>query len=358
LTCIAKLKVAEESGIRRFLYPLSVRLKMKSALSAGIAVQDESGNPLPTEVFTAGSILLVTFALSLAPYEIRKLFVVVTEEAADIPDPIFSYSQPDGSLISRQERVTTTISNTLDLASVVYDSIEHLASPVVFKLNGKAADAQQCSLQTQQGALSVLALAKRLYVEDGCLATTALSLTACKSWINLTHEVYDAPEGSIISLHMPLVPGQTSEPPICDFGFGNGAYSKIDGDAVVVEAVRTDRSYCWQIARESEGIERVDYQGELTTRKTFAESLWFHWTVGNRSLAAAITKLPKGWEHLKMRLGRNGEIEIAVALGRSISKKGAELGVCLHYLNAVPPIAAATNPASILNPPSVSVKLV
>ena len=55
-----------------------------------------------------------------------------------------------------------------------------------------------------------------------------------------------------------------------------------------------------------------------------------------------------------MRLTRGGDVSVAFRLGDTITGP-AEFGVCYHFLNDVPAIAAATNPQSILLPPVVEV---
>ena len=47
-------------------------------------------------------------------------------------------------------------------------------------------------------------------------------------------------------------------------------------------------------------------------------------------------------------------MQIAFTLGDS-GDEHAEFGVCYHFLNDAPAIAAATNPQSILLPPTVGV---
>ena len=50
-------------------------------------------------------------------------------------------------------------------------------------------------------------------------------------------------------------------------------------------------------------------------------------------------------------MGTSGSVTNWEAIRRPV----AEFGVCYHFLNDIPAIAAATNPQSILLPPTVEV---
>jgi hypothetical protein len=354
MTTLAKLRVCEEHGIRRFLYPLAIELRDVDVDPATIAIRDSKKNLVPCEVFATRSKLIVSFAVSLDPFERKKMAVIVSDLKASIPDPIHCEYLADGTITNRQERFATSLSKCLDLTSVLYDDVEHLSAPVTFQLNGEQPDGGDFRVDSHKGALSFFASAKRRYVEADCIATTDVVLTACKSWLNVTHEVELPPVSSVITMTIPLARGAAGEMPVCDFGLGNGAYAKIDGDAVVLEAgsIGNKGSLQWQIGRDNEGVFRADYSGVLNTISEFSQSLWFHWTVGRRSLAVAITELPKSCINVEVRLSSDGKLQISALIGEKQAKTAA-LGACLHFLNDIPPIAAATNPASILCPPKV-----
>ncbi len=356
MTTVAKLIVTEDHGIRRFLYPLKFSLTLKSP-DLLVAVKDDAGNLLPSETIPTRNKLLVRFAISLAPYERRKLSIIVSEQAGQIPDPIHVEVPGDGSVICRQERIATTIAENLDLTSVRYDGVEHLAGPVTFTLNAEQASPELLRCKSIAGELAYFASGWRHYPANDRFGNTAIELTACKSWAHIVHTVDVPAAGSILSLDIPLAAPALDEIPTCDFGLGNGVYSKIDGDDVLFEAdFYGKKPYCcWQISRLIEGIQRVDYQGDATTIKTLSQQLYFHWTIAKRSLAVAITDLPSSTTHIQALLGRTGKIHLSVVLG-DIPIRKAKLGVVLHFLNDIPAIAAATNPASILCDPTVIVR--
>ena len=100
---------------------------------------------------------------------------------------------------------------------------------------------------------------------------------------------------------------------------------------------------------------RTDYEGK-STRKAFRAQQWFHLIDSDKSLAVAMTDVPPSCQEMGVSLNVTGDIAITFRLGAvTDSAEGAEFGVCYHFLNDIPAIAAATNPQSILLPPAVEV---
>ena len=357
MTVFARLIIAEDHGIRRFLYPLKIEIPFSKNDTLLVAVKDETGALLPSEAYYSRNKAIVHFAVSLEPYEKRKLTIFKSELKAPVPDPLQTECLDDGTIVSRQERITTTLLKNADLGSVVYDNCEHLAGPVTFTLNAEQPDDDLLRLKLSGRELSFRSSTKSYYSANDRFCQTDTRLTACKSWVEIDHTIEEPAGGSVISLDVPLSAPNVDEIPTCDFGLGNGIYSKIDGDAAMLEAdFYGKKPYCcWQVSRLTEGIQRVDYQGGETHAKSLFESLYFHWTLPGRSLAVVVTKLPQTVSHFQAILGRNGRIHISAVLGGAPLRR-ATFGVVLHFLNNVPAIAAATNPASIIAPPRIIVK--
>ena len=150
---------------------------------------------------------------------------------------------------------------------------------------------------------------------------------------------------------MPL--GITSPTITCDFGVGGYVFGKLDSKAteIVWQTEFGDAPYAkWTVATAG----RVDYVGEVESAEAFLPQRWFHLIDSDKALAVAITKLPDACQSMTVRLTHDGDVSIAFKLGDK-AKRVAEFGVCYHFLNDVPAIAAATNPQSILLPPTVEV---
>jgi hypothetical protein len=357
MTIFARLIIAEEDGVRRFLYPMNVEIPFRKNETLLVAVKDEEGNLLPSEAYYSRGKAKVYFAVSLQPYEKRKLTIFKSELKASVPDPIQCECPEDGSVICRQERIATTLLPNSDIGSVVYDGIEHLAAPITFTLNAEQPDEDVVRLKSSGRELTFQASAKRYYEANDRFCQTDIALTACKSWVEIQHMVEEPAAGSVISLDIPLAPPTDLETPVCDFGLGNGVYSKIDGDGVMLEAdFYGKKPYCcWQVSRLTEGIQRIDYQGDAVTIKMLAQRLYFHWILPQRSIAVVMTQLPPSISHFQAILGRSGRLHISVVLGEAPVRR-ATIGAVLHFLNDVPAAAAATNPASIVSPPKIIIK--
>ena len=145
----------------------------------------------------------------------------------------------------------------------------------------------------------------------------------------------------------------TSPTLTCDFGVGGYVFGKLDSTAteIVWRTKFSDAPYAkWTVATAG----RVDYVGEVDSAEAFLPQRWFHLIDSDKALAVAITELPKTCRKMTVRLTREGYVSVAFVLDEGTSCI-AEFGVCYHFLNDVPAIAAATNPQSILLPPVVEV---
>ena len=139
----------------------------------------------------------------------------------------------------------------------------------------------------------------------------------------------------------------------CDFGVGGYVFGKLDEKAseIVWHTEFGNAPHArWSVATAG----RMDYVGEVDTAEAFLPQRWFHLIDSDKALAVAITKVPDDCRDLTVRLTHEGEVSITFRLGETITAP-AEFGVCYHFLNDVPAIAAATNPQSILLPPIAEV---
>lgn len=359
---LARIIVKETAGIRRFLFPMMLGLDgpaynpAPESSVANVRVSELDGTLLPSESWPLSpgdehwrAPYSAYFALSLAPYEERELLLVETDEVPTIPDAMrLAYDQADG-LTTRQERVSFHIGSRSGLDSVVYDQVEHLAGPLVVSLDGKALSGAPMLRTPVSRNLGLVAEMEF----DNPAPSTGYRLTACKSWVTVMQMLRNLPGGQTIVFSLPLRVVDTI--PICDFGVGNGVYEKIAGDAVVWTTEFDEEPYArWRVGTINAGVEKIDYQGEYQSTEDFARRAWFHWSEKSKALAVAIHRfLPPRMSKLTVTLSRDGKIDIAFTLPADAS--GALVSVCYHFLNDIPPIAAATNPASILLPPMVTV---
>lgn len=377
---LARIRVHETAGIRRFLYPLTAAVyipleinpdvikaykdktykdKIYEELYGNVCLRDFNGQNIPCQFVDLTKMARLPetrldFALSLTSGETKELVVLREASSVAISDPLklaSSLHDGDEGLKNTQERFAITIAPEGNITEVVYDGIRHLRGPSQVQLNGKTAwFSSAVSLPNGNASLAAWLSAKSRY-DNGGFAQTQMELTACKSWAMVTHTLEQPKPGDEVVFTLPLA--ITSPTLTCDFGVGGYVFGKLDEKAteIVWHTEFGEAPYAkWTVATAG----RVDYVGEVATAEEFRSQRWFHLIDSDKALAVAITVLPDDCREMTVRLTRDGDVSVAFELGDTVTGH-AEFGVCYHFLNDVPAIAAATNPQSILLPPVVEV---
>lgn len=383
---LARIRVRETHGIRRFLYPLTAYVNLPQSVSIEmLSLATEQDMAVPLQVIRQhGEQCRVDFAVSMAPLqEDVELFLTEGGPQIDVPDPLHLIQQADGKLLSTQERFNITLGPMGGIEEVVYDGVKHLRMPLVgiesmtaverpdpddrnFKRGLILIDEAQKMpvevVQTQVGGgpLSAWYGTEGIYA-DGCAATVWSEITACKSWVNMTYRLERTGANETVLLYLPLGGSFEQEPPertTFDTGI-NGIYGQTNywGASLKWVAPSVEGGpICWEVKQDyvSQGdssAPRIDYVG-IVSEHEFPKQLWFHMADGKKAIAVAITKLPAHWSKLEISLRKTIRIRLLLA---EEADEPMEFGVCYHFLNDVPAIAAATNPQSILLPPVVEV---
>ena len=362
---VARIRVRETHGIRRFLYPLTAypdlpiilklgESKTNSEMYGGFALVTSTGQNVPRQMIGLPRTrpVRLDFALSLAPYETQDLTVMTGDPLNTVPDALRIAPTLDGGLKNTQERFAAVVNPEGGISEVVYDSVCHLRGPGQVRRNDEIAWHSSTGAMNQVNSYPLYAglRAKSRYA-DGTFAQTQSELTACKSWVTIAHTLEQPKPNDEIVFTLPLA--ITSPTLTCDFGVGGYVFGKLDGKAkeIVWRTEFGEAPYAkWTVATAG----RMDYVGEGNSAESFLSQRWFHLIDSDKALAVAITKLPDGCREMTVRLTYEGDVSIAFTLGDMVSGP-AEFGVCYHFLNDVPAIAAATNPQSILLPPVVEV---
>ena len=364
-----KIIVAERHGMRRYLYPVRVKLpSLYRRLVGNLAVAEVDGALVPAVVeATPNGALSCLFAVSLAPHETRELMLVRADpNDAPVPDSIEVVEDDDG-FTCRQERVEFGVESLAQLGSVVYDGQQHLSGPLSITLDGHVIEPLESGYRPSMspslsGGLGARFTHNGSYTGESSeqpTGRTEIELTACKSWVWVRHQLAGAQPGSLLRFTLPLT--VTSPVQTCDFGVGNGAYGKIEPDLIDEIALEIDMSagrpaqYTIQSHLAREDRARIDYSGEIKQAAHLASKLWLHWVEPTKSLAIAVTEHPKNCRSIVFRLSDRGVVAVEFEIGDYAPASGAMFEVCCHFLNNIPAIAAATNPASILQPPLASV---
>jgi hypothetical protein len=186
---------------------------------------------------------------------------------------------------------------------------------------------------------------------DGCGALTHLETTAYKSWVTLTHLLSRTQPEDELVFNLPMA--VSSSVVTCDFGVGGAIYGSLQPetcpDMVWNSEFLRSGGVRWSITSSG----RADYLGETKTAEEYLRQQWFHQVDGRKALAVAITQIPRCCREMKVTLRANGDVAVAFRIGEA-AEVPAAFGLCCHFLNNIPAIAAATNPQSILLPPVVS----
>ena len=350
---LARIRVREPAGIRRFLYPLTAYVVLPPDTHLQRLRLSDGENDLPSQVTHNGS-FRVDFAVSLDPYAERELVLSGGKSGAVLDDPLILKKRTgDRLLASQQQRFAVSLLNSGVFGQVVYDGVTHLRKPLEVIRNGVAPldhDTIYYHAVPDFSTLSAWAGVSSHYSDDVSCKTDT-EITACKSWASVTHKIKRVQPNDEIVFTLPLA--ITSPTLTCDFGVGGYVFGKLDSKAteIVWRTEFGDAPYAkWTVATAG----RVDYVGEVESAEAFLPQRWFHLIDSDKALAVAITKMPDACQSLTVRLTVEGDVSIAFTLGDTVTGH-VDFGVCYHFLNDVPAIAAATNPQSILLPPVVEV---
>ena len=353
---LARLRVRETAGIRRFLYPLTFpgyRLSRddykrfrEHRESLSLCRLDDV--PVPFDVIGTE----LCFGVSLAPHEEQELLLRLDGPRVMVEDAL-NITVNEDLVHSRQKRFAMTYTTDGTVQEVIYDGVSHLRSPTTITCNGTLApDFETTTINSKPLSFFVHTEASYGRFTTGTHdAFVTTKTTACKSWLEVYCGIDGANPDDEVVFTVPLA--ITSPTLTCDFGVGGYVFGKLDAKAteIVWHTEFGNTPYAkWTVATAG----RIDYCGEVKTEEEFKSQRWFHLIDSDKALAVAITLVPDGCQSMTVRLTHEGDVSIAFKLGGK-AETVAAFGVCYHFLNDVPAIAAATNPQSILLPPTVEV---
>ena len=355
---LARLRVRETHGIRRFLYPLTASFRLRGSLNLetyGLATAEGLAVPLQIERDPQDDdCCWLYFAVSLDPHAEIELLLIPDISSTRISDPLcLEKNSVTGMLSNEQQRFAIDVAYSGLIETVVYDEVTFMRTPLQITRNCKPPDENVVTYyyaSSEDSKINADLMRSGVYPDStGC--GTATTLTACKSWATVMHTLVAPKPNDEVVFTLPLA--ITSPTLTCDFGVGGYVFGKLDKVAreIVWRTEFGDTPYAkWTVATAG----RVDYMGEVATAGEFQSQRWFHLIDSDKALAVAITKLPDSCREMTVRMTREGDVNVTFTLGETVTGP-AEFGVCYHFLNDIPAIAAATNPQSILLPPTVEV---
>lgn len=356
-TPLARLRVRETHGIRRFLYPLSAQITLPEGTDANtLSLSTIEGQVVPTQATQYGpGRYRLDFALSLAPYQEQEIVLSLQSPQAKIEDPLAVTLSTDGvALRSRQAKFSLGLDAQGNLMDVVYDGVSHLRAPSAITRSGREMQTVSHAPRVGETLLAAWNTTQGHYDSNAGApdAETRTELTACKSWATVTHTLRVPRLGDRVVFTLPL--SALSPTLTCDFGVGGGIYGKLQARGADSVEWRTTFDEGGPVQWILATNDRVDYQEKCESAEAYQPQRWFHVLDSGKALAIAVTRVPAECREIAVRLTVAGDVSIAFTLGQTVAE-AVEFGVCYHFLNDVPALAAATNPQSILLPPLVEV---
>lgn len=353
---IARITVKETHGIRRFLYPLSARIRIpETHRDAELTLLRDGGQTVPLQLTPADpageGLFRLDFAVSMAPFETVDLFLCGGKSDLSCDDPLKIH---EGERIRiEQRRFTIEFDRLGGIHAVFYDNLRHLRAPGSLTRNGEKAVLLSSTAHAAGLPLAARCISHSRYT-GGCNAHTGMEVSAWKSWIMLRHRLEKPGDGDEVAFSLPLA--ARSKVLTCDFGVAGGIYGKLQEDEAADIAWRTDFSDDGSAQWSLSSAGRADYCGRTAKREDYLPQCWFHVIDGGKALATAITTIPDSCRTMTVSLNARGNADIAFQLAGTAAAP-VEFGICYHFLNDVPALSAATNPQSILQPPTVQTEI-
>ena len=181
---LARIRVRETAGIRRFLYPLTVHANLPLDTHLQLLRLSDEKQDIPLQATHTGSFRL-DFAVFLDPYAERELALTTEVSSASLDDPLYLDKQyPEGLLRSQQQRFSIAVPFNGLLSEVIYDDVMFLKTPLQITRNGETGNFFQALLFHVAPDFSKVAawVSGSGRYPDGTACGTKAELTACKSW--------------------------------------------------------------------------------------------------------------------------------------------------------------------------------
>lgn len=379
---LARIRVKEEHGIRRFLYPLTALVDLPPDLDyerLNIATRDndlnperlqlvsDSGQAVPLVVthvshkdeqgIETGRRYRLDFAISQGPYEAPEYYLRPAAAPSHPFSDFLHLSHRNSVTTSTQEHFAISIASSPrdatgchPIHAVAHDGVGHLRDSMAITRNGMALEVRggTSHLGTPLTAIDGISGSS----DNAYQWLTTVQLSACKSWATVRHHYSGAKPDDEFAFSLPFrLSGPIST---CDFGIGSGLYGKLQAgvvDEIVWKTQFGKQPYAqWSLMTAG----RVDYVGSAATAEEYLPQRWLHLIDRDKSLAVAITEVPDSCREMTIALSAAGDVAVNFKIGEQVPES-VTFGVCYHFLNDIPAIAAATNPQSILQPPTVEV---
>jgi len=369
----AKVTVREPAGIRRTSFPTRLRTEMPEGrlryvsqlrLMDGTSEVTAQGTALSHWPDDSIREVELDFNLSIGPFEEHEL------ELRYGPDVQASGSAPRGLLPELDDSGIEIGSVRLHrLGSPLFASVAYRNELIgagrngitITERSGIRRDAREIVWEpvelVKSGPIMVLARYRgRLMLSGGNPADIVLDVEMpnSKSWVKLSATVSD-PGSRVgdLAFETPLALGNF--PWTWDFATPNhtyGAFRDPTGSAIFTRTVDAEGEVTWLVRAGAAGSEQAYEQGE--PGDVDATRTWAHFIGADEAVAFAVETRPETPGTLTVWLAGAGQTTVSFRSAEPATEHA--LTVYEHFVAKPVPIGAATSPASVLSPLTVTVE--
>ncbi|MGH7140538.1 MAG: hypothetical protein ACREHD_32795 [Pirellulales bacterium] len=378
--CVAvetlNVEVTETAGIRRFGYPLSVKLPTLPSGPANARLRD-AGKAVAAQFrqdhHDGAEVWWLDFNLSLMPNESRTLTLAYGPDVAADPEPrgLELKQMPDGFEIRNGPHLTWTLGRDLVklLKSVDAGELQHLrsggarldiagANDVPYKI------ADEATPRVLRSGPLAIAIRYQFAPTTGALAETKstidLTFPNSKSWVQVEWQMED-PRQAVRSVRAEIAqnldPPTDKEPTLVDFGASSLVYMSLApgtaGKFYARRAVPQSKSPVgpsWEILRGANEKLEPFVVAASRGRSADAEG-WAHVMDRRRCLALAIGEFGnQGDDSIETTAEGNLSLTRRFATDEPNSSMTKRFQFWLHFVGFPLHLTAATSPQAMLSP--------
>jgi hypothetical protein len=379
-----QLEVSETAGIRRFGYPIALKLPEHSATVAEGHFRLRDGDkPVPAQFRpeqTAGGpgAWWLDFNLSMTPNEVRTLTLEYGPDVAADPEPhgLELKQTPNGFVIRNGPHITWNAGRDLHhlLTSVEAGDLQHLRregvrldiegpNGVRYELDPKAFHARVI----RSGPLAVAIryeFAPQVGPLAGVKSTVDLTFPVSKSWVQIDWHVDDprqAVRSARAKIAQNLAVPTDDQPTLVDFGASSLVYMSLTPGTIgrlqtraaaatpnmpvrpFWEVLRGPRNRLEAFAAQPAGPQSGQVEG------------WAHSMDRRHCLALGVGEFGRGGDD-SIEITAEGEISVVREFAPGVHASDTKsFRLWLHFVGFPPHLTAATSPQSMLSPLKVRV---
>lgn len=376
-----KVEVRETAGIRRFGYPIAVKLPESLSAAEGHFVLRDGERPVPAQfrrekAENGAGPWWLDFNVSMMPGEVRTFVLVHASDVAAAAEPpgLELEETPDGFRIGNRQHISWHTGRDLRglLRSVEAGGLHHLRSEGVrlgFQSPKGALydmDAKEVRVRVIRSGPLAVAIRYEFAPLSGSLAgmksVVDLTFPASKSWVQVDWRI-DDPRHAVGTLQTAIAQDlhapTEAKPTLVDFGASSLVYmtlaprmtGKLQASGTATQSSGSP-SRSWAVLRGANGRLEPFVKRPAGADSNNAEG-WAHIMDRNRCLALAVDEFGDGCLDT-IETTAEGDVTIA----RKFLTEDASTKSCrfwLHFVGFPPHVGAVTSPQSMLAPLSVRV---